>query len=211
MPLCKFPKLIFNTPKSEKNSDFRISEWASDSEYNFILNMNVGNVGLSRLFLSFNPSNHFLFLSHSLSLSFIGFFQMATSVNLNLIGYNYPVFPMSTLQVLYSERYQKLRYDSLVPLFKFYILSNAAIIPVSFCTSFGFRGGCKLLMALILSGFTSIPLWVTMYPRNFPDPTPKEHLDAFKRNLCLLRISKMFIRSVRCSDTNLLFTTISSI
>ena len=41
---------------------------------------------------------------------------MATSVNLNLIGYNYPVFPMSTLQVIYSERYQKLRYDSLVPL-----------------------------------------------------------------------------------------------
>ena len=57
---------------------------------------------------------------------------------------------------------------------------NTTIIPVSFCTSFGFRGGYKLLMALIWSGFTSIPLWVTIYPRNFPDPTPKEHLDAFK-------------------------------
>ena len=55
---------------------------------------------------------------------------------------------------------------------------KAAIIPVSFCTSFGFRGGCKLLIALIWSRFTSIPLWVTMYPRNFPDPTLKEHLDA---------------------------------
>lgn len=43
---------------------------------------------------------------------------MATSVtlNLHLIGDNYPVFPMATLQVLYSERYQKLRYDSSVPL-----------------------------------------------------------------------------------------------
>ena len=31
-----------------------------------------------------------------------------------------------------------------------------------------------------------------MYPRNFPDPTPKEHLEAFKRNLCRLKILKMF-------------------
>ncbi|KAL4619218.1 hypothetical protein ACB092_06G064100, partial [Castanea dentata] len=41
---------------------------------------------------------------------------MATSVNLHLIGDKNPVFPMNTLQVLYSERYQKLRYDSSVPL-----------------------------------------------------------------------------------------------
>nr|POE80433.1 hypothetical protein CFP56_25152 [Quercus suber] len=41
---------------------------------------------------------------------------MATYVTLNLIVDNYPVFPMSTLQVLYSERYQKLRYNSSVPL-----------------------------------------------------------------------------------------------
>ena len=55
---------------------------------------------------------------------------------------------------------------------------KAAIIPVSFCTSFGFRGGYKLLIALIWYGFASIPLWVTMYRRNFPDLTPKEHLDV---------------------------------
>ena len=72
---------------------------------------------------------------------------------------------------------------------------KAAIISVSFCTSLGFRGGCKLLMALIWSGFTSIPLWVTMYPKNFLELTPKEHLDAFKRSLCFLRISKIFARS----------------
>ena len=62
---------------------------------------------------------------------------------------------------------------------------KAAIIPVSFCTSLGFRGGCKLLMALIWSGFTLIPLWLTMYPKKFPEPTPKEHLDAFKTQLVL--------------------------
>ena len=88
---------------------------------------------------------------------------------------------------------------------------KAAIIPVSFCTSLGFRGGCKLLIALIWSGFISIPLWVTIYPKNFLEPTPKEHLDAFKRNLCSLRILKMLMRSITCSDTNLLFTTMSSI
>ena len=88
---------------------------------------------------------------------------------------------------------------------------KATIIPVSFCTSLGFRGGCKLLMALIWSGFTSIPLWVTMYPKNFPEPTPKEHLDAFRRNLCSLRISKMLVRFPTCLDTNLLFTTMSLI
>ena len=88
---------------------------------------------------------------------------------------------------------------------------KAVIILVSFCTSLGFRGGCKLLIALIWSEFTSIPLWVTMYPKNFPERTPKEHLDIFRCNLCSLRISKMFVRSPTCSDTNLLFTTMSSI
>ena len=62
-------------------------------------------------------------------------------------------------------------------------LFKAAAIPVSFCTSFGFREVRKLLIALIWSGLTSIPLWVTMYPKNLPDPTPNEHLEAFKRSL----------------------------
>ena len=82
---------------------------------------------------------------------------------------------------------------------------KAAIIPVSFCTSLGFRGDCKLLMALFWSGFTSIPLWVTIYPKNFLEPTPKEHLDAFKRSLCSLRIRKCLwdplrVRTPTCSS-----------
>ena len=88
---------------------------------------------------------------------------------------------------------------------------KTAIILVSLCTSLGFRGCCKLLIALIWCGFTSIPLWVTMYPKNFPKPTPKEHLDVFKHNLCSLKISKTLVRSITCLDTNLLFTTMSSI
>ena len=77
---------------------------------------------------------------------------------------------------------------------------KAVVIPVSFCTSFGFGGACKLLMALIYFGFTSIPLWVTMYPKNLPKPTPKEHFETFKHSLCSLSIPKMLIRSSTCSD-----------
>ena len=62
---------------------------------------------------------------------------------------------------------------------------KTAIIPVSFCTSLGFRGGCKLLIALIWSGFTSIPLWVTMYPKKFPEPTPKKTFRCIQTQLVL--------------------------
>ena len=37
-------------------------------------------------------------------------------------------------------------------------LFKAAVIPVSFYTFLGFQGDCKLLIALIWSGLTSIPL-----------------------------------------------------
>ena len=108
---------------------------------------------------------------------------------------------------LYSKRKKGLHLSADLDMNRF----KAAIIPVSFCTSLGFRGGCRLLMALIWSRFTSIPLWVTMYSKNFPEPIPKEHLDTFRRNLCSLKTLKILVRSSTCSDTNLLFTTMSSI
>jgi len=72
---------------------------------------------------------------------------------------------------------------------------KVAVIPVSFWTSLGFQGGYKLLITLIWSGLISIPQCVTMYPKNFPDPTPKEHLKALSRSLCFLKILKIFPRS----------------
>ena len=87
---------------------------------------------------------------------------------------------------------------------------RAVVIPVNFRTSLGFRGGCKLSIALIWSRLTSIPRCVTMYPKNFPDLTPKEHLEALSRSLCLLKISKIFPRLLICLDSNLLLTTMSS-
>ena len=87
---------------------------------------------------------------------------------------------------------------------------KAVIIPVSFWTSLVFRGGFKSLIALIWSGLTSIPLCVTMQPRNLSDPTPKEHLEVFRRSLCFLKMLKVLPRSPKCSNTTLIFTTISS-
>ena len=40
----------------------------------------------------------------------------------------------------------------------------------------------------ILSGFASIPLLLTMKPRNYPADTPKEHLAGFSFMLYSLRI-----------------------
>ena len=42
--------------------------------------------------------------------------------------------------------------------------------------------------AFILSGFASIPRWLTMKPRNFPADTPKAHLTGFNFMLYFRRI-----------------------
>jgi len=43
-----------------------------------------------------------------------------------------------------------------------------------------------------------------MYPTNFLDPMLKEHLEAFKRGLCFLRIEKISFKSPKW-DTYILF------
>ena len=42
--------------------------------------------------------------------------------------------------------------------------------------------------AFILSGFASIPRWLTIKPRNFPADTPKAHLAGFSFMLYFLKI-----------------------
>ena len=56
---------------------------------------------------------------------------------------------------------------------------KAAILHVRRCTSFIPDGDGMSSTAFILSGFASIPLWLTMKPRNFPADTPKAHLAGF--------------------------------
>ena len=45
--------------------------------------------------------------------------------------------------------------------------------------------------------------------QDFPNPTPKEHLEAFKRSLNFLKIEKTSFRSAKYLDTSFLFTTVS--
>ena len=52
----------------------------------------------------------------------------------------------------------------------------ARILPLRLCTSFMFLGGVISIMARILSGLASMPLWDTMNPRNFPAVTLKARL-----------------------------------
>ena len=61
------------------------------------------------------------------------------------------------------------------------------------------------------------PVWINFYSsvrnhvtKNFLKLTQKEHLDAFKRSLCFLNIENTSSRSLKCSETCLLFTSISS-
>ena len=56
---------------------------------------------------------------------------------------------------------------------------RAAILPVRRCTSFIPDGDGMSSTAFILSGFASIPQWLTIKPRNFSADTPKAHLTGF--------------------------------
>jgi hypothetical protein len=58
-------------------------------------------------------------------------------------------------------------------------LFNAASRPVSCCSCFVVFGDCISRTARIFSGLASIPLLETIYPRNFPEDTPKAHFEGF--------------------------------
>jgi hypothetical protein len=55
---------------------------------------------------------------------------------------------------------------------------RAAIIPVSFMTSFFPVGRFILRMASTLVGFASMTRWLTMKPRSLPEGTPKMHFSG---------------------------------
>ena len=89
-------------------------------------------------------------------------------------------------------------------------LIKAAVILVNRWTSLWVRGAFNSWMTLIWSGFTSIPLCDTMKPRNFPEPTPNTHLEAFNHSLCSLNTRIVSVKSFKWFWDNLLFTTMSS-
>ena len=58
-------------------------------------------------------------------------------------------------------------------------LFRAAIFPFKLCIAFTILGGSNSIMARTFSRLTSIPLWDTMKPKNFPAVTPNTHLHGF--------------------------------
>ncbi|RDY09026.1 COBW domain-containing protein 2 [Mucuna pruriens] len=75
--------------------------------------------------------------------------------------------------------------------------ANAMTFPMNCCTSL------TLLMfvtAWHFSGFASMPLSVSMKPRNFLARTPNEHLFGFNRSRCSLRIRNTRPRASQCSS-----------
>jgi hypothetical protein len=58
-------------------------------------------------------------------------------------------------------------------------LFNAVSHPVSCCSCFVVFGDYILRTARIFLGLASIPLLETIYPRNFPEDTPKVHFAGF--------------------------------
>ena len=76
-------------------------------------------------------------------------------------------------------------------------LLRAAILPVRDYTSLTVLGEDISRMALTFLGFASMPLCETINLRNFPEETPKAHLDGFSFMLYRLRVSNVSLRSSR--------------
>ena len=88
-------------------------------------------------------------------------------------------------------------------------LLKAATLLVRDCTSLiVFREDISRI-ALTFLGFASIPLYVTMKLRNFPEETPKAHLDKFNFMLYGLNVLNISLRSFKWSSFSFLLTSMS--
>ena len=76
-------------------------------------------------------------------------------------------------------------------------LLRAATLPVRDYTSLVVLGEHISRMALTFLGFASIPFCETINPRNFPEETPKAHLDGFNFMWYCLRVLNVSLRSSR--------------
>ena len=66
-------------------------------------------------------------------------------------------------------------------------------------------------MALSWKGLASIPLFVTIKPRNLPELTPNTHFKGLSFMLCLHNDSKVSCKCIVWSGCSLDFTSISLI
>jgi hypothetical protein len=87
---------------------------------------------------------------------------------------------------------------------------RAAMLLVSFCTSFTQRGGGISVMARICLVLASIPLLLTRNPSSCPDGTPKKHLFVFNFHFHFFRFSKVCFKFSINMSRFFVFTTTSS-
>jgi hypothetical protein len=86
----------------------------------------------------------------------------------------------------------------------------AAMLPVSFCTSFTQRGGPISVMARIYLVLASIPRLLTRNPSSCPDGIPKTYLFGFNFHFYLFRVLKVCFKSSISMYGFFVFTTTSS-
>jgi hypothetical protein len=84
-------------------------------------------------------------------------------------------------------------------------------LPVNCRTSLMLDGFLMSMRVCHLSGLASIPLLVSMKPKNFPAWTPKEQLARFKRMLYFLTCWGVSFKSFAWIPPSLVFTPRSSI
>ena len=82
--------------------------------------------------------------------------------------------------------------------------------PSSCWTSFKFFRLLISVITLHLSGLASIPLWVSINPRNLPPSTPNAHFSGLRHMLLLRRASKTSYKSLMCWPHESNLTTMSS-
>ena len=88
---------------------------------------------------------------------------------------------------------------------------RAANRSVNCCTPLPELGACESRMALIYAGFASIPLCVTMKPKNQPALTPKAHFKGLSFMLYAIKRSKASYRCIVWFGRSFDCTSISSI
>lgn len=87
---------------------------------------------------------------------------------------------------------------------------RATSFPVRLYTSLISRGDLIYVIAHIFFGLASIPRWLTMNPKNFPEHTPNAHFSGLSFIIYLFSNSKVSSKCSICSASSSDFVIMSS-
>jgi hypothetical protein len=86
---------------------------------------------------------------------------------------------------------------------------GAAIIPVSFMTSFLLDGLAILRISSTFAGLASMPQCLTMKPKSTPEGTPKTHFVGLSFHWNYRKLAKVSARSAMSLSSSMVLTTTS--